>query len=49
MPEVFNDFVKIAKNLEKVYKDMQDMKFTIEDDKLFMLQTRNGKKLQKRL
>ncbi|ORM38832.1 pyruvate, phosphate dikinase [Francisella endosymbiont of Ornithodoros moubata] len=47
MPEVFNDFVKIAKNLEKVYKDMQDMEFTIEDGKLFMLQTRNGKRTAK--
>ena len=47
MPDVFNDFVKIAKNLEKVYKDMQDMEFTIEDGKLFMLQTRNGKRTAK--
>lgn len=47
MPEVFNDFVKIANNLEKVYKDMQDMEFTIEDGKLFMLQTRNGKRTAK--
>ncbi|MGQ4002963.1 pyruvate, phosphate dikinase [Francisellaceae bacterium CB299] len=44
MPEVFADFVKIASNLEKVYKNMQDMEFTIEDGKLFMLQTRNGKR-----
>ena len=44
MPEVFADFVKIAKNLETVYKNMQDMEFTIEDGKLFMLQTRNGKR-----
>ena len=44
MPQVFEDFIKIAKNLEKVYKDMQDMEFTIEDGKLFMLQTRNGKR-----
>lgn len=44
MPEVFEDFVKIANNLEKVYKNMQDMEFTIEDGKLFMLQTRNGKR-----
>ncbi|AXA33063.1 pyruvate, phosphate dikinase [Francisella adeliensis] len=44
MPEVFSDFVKIANNLEKVYKNMQDMEFTIEDGKLFMLQTRNGKR-----
>lgn len=47
MPEVFSDFVKIANNLEKVYKNMQDMEFTIEDGKLFMLQTRNGKRTAK--
>ncbi len=44
MPKVFTDFVKIASNLEKVYKNMQDMEFTIEYGKLFMLQTRNGKR-----
>ena len=47
MPEVFKEFEKIAKNLENVYKDMQDMEFTIEDGKLFMLQTRNGKRTAK--
>lgn len=47
MPEVFEDFVKIANNLENVYKNMQDMEFTIEDGKLFMLQTRNGKRTAK--
>ena len=43
-PEVYNQFVKIAESLEKNYKDMQDMEFTIERGKLFMLQTRNGKR-----
>ncbi len=42
--EVYNQFTKIAQTLEKHYKDMQDMEFTIERGKLFMLQTRNGKR-----
>ncbi len=44
MPEVYQQFVTIANTLEKHYKDMQDMEFTIEKGKLFMLQTRNGKR-----
>ncbi len=44
MPECYNQFVEINKILEDHYKDMQDMEFTIEDGKLFMLQTRNGKR-----
>ncbi len=44
MPEVYDQFVEIAKNLENHYHDMQDMEFTIEDKKLYMLQTRNGKR-----
>ena len=44
MPEVYNEFTKICEMLEKHYKDMQDMEFTIENGKLFMLQTRNGKR-----
>ena len=44
MPECYNEFVRICDILEKHYKDMQDMEFTIEDGKLFMLQTRNGKR-----
>jgi pyruvate,orthophosphate dikinase len=44
MPEVYNQFVEIANTLETHYKDMQDMEFTIEKGKLFMLQTRNGKR-----
>ena len=44
MPEVYAEFVKIANLLENHYKDMQDMEFTIENGKLFMLQTRNGKR-----
>ncbi|MEA4911546.1 MAG: pyruvate, phosphate dikinase [Oscillospiraceae bacterium] len=44
MPEVYAQFVKICGILENHYHDMQDMEFTIEDRKLFMLQTRNGKR-----
>ena len=44
MPEVYNQFVEICHTLENHYRDMQDMEFTIEDRKLFMLQTRNGKR-----
>ena len=44
MPECYDEFVKICGILENHYKDMQDMEFTIEDGKLFMLQTRNGKR-----
>ena len=44
MPDVFKQFQKICTTLEKHYRDMQDMEFTIENKKLFMLQTRNGKR-----
>ena len=44
MPECYEEFSRICKILEEHYKDMQDMEFTIEDGKLFMLQTRNGKR-----
>ena len=44
MPEVFDQFVDVCGKLEKHYRDMQDMEFTIEDRKLYMLQTRNGKR-----
>ncbi len=44
MPEVYDQFVGICSKLEKHYRDMQDMEFTIEDKKLYMLQTRNGKR-----
>ncbi len=44
MPEVYNQFAEIANRLENHYKDMQDMEFTIENGKLYMLQTRNGKR-----
>ena len=44
MPEVYEEFASIAQELEKHYKDMQDMEFTIENGKLFILQTRNGKR-----
>ena len=44
MPEVYDEFAKIAQMLEDHYNDMQDMEFTIENGKLFILQTRNGKR-----
>ncbi len=44
MPEVYNQFAEIANKLEQHYSDMQDMEFTIENGKLYMLQTRNGKR-----
>ena len=44
MPEVYDQFVGICSTLENHYRDMQDMEFTIEDKKLYMLQTRNGKR-----
>ena len=44
MPEVYEQFVQICATLEDHYRDMQDMEFTIEDKKLYMLQTRNGKR-----
>ncbi|MCE1174098.1 MAG: pyruvate, phosphate dikinase, partial [Propionibacteriales bacterium] len=43
-PAVYNQFVEIVGKLENHYRDMQDMEFTIEDGRLFMLQTRNGKR-----
>ena len=42
--DLYNQFVEICQKLEKHYKDMQDMEFTIENGKLYMLQTRNGKR-----
>ncbi|MCG2783647.1 MAG: pyruvate, phosphate dikinase [Anaerolineae bacterium] len=47
MPEVYNQFMEITSKLEKHYKDMQDVEFTIERGKLWMLQTRNGKRTAK--
>ncbi|EEI85387.1 pyruvate, phosphate dikinase [Anaerococcus lactolyticus ATCC 51172] len=44
MPEVYDEFYNTAQTLEKHYKDMQDMEFTIQEGKLFLLQTRNGKR-----
>ena len=44
MPECFKQFMDIANKLEEHYRDMQDMEFTIEDQKLYFLQTRNGKR-----
>lgn len=43
-PQAYDDFVAITKKLETHYRNMQDMEFTIEKGKLFMLQTRNGKR-----
>ena len=47
IPEAYNQFVDICGKLEAHYHDMQDMEFTIEDKKLYMLQTRNGKRTAK--
>ena len=44
MPEVYEEFASTAKKLEDHYKDLQDMEFTIQEEKLFLLQTRNGKR-----
>ncbi|NDO20108.1 pyruvate, phosphate dikinase [Lachnospiraceae bacterium MD329] len=44
MPDVYDQFTKVCSTLENHYRDMQDMEFTIQDKKLFMLQTRNGKR-----
>ena len=43
-PEAFNQFQEVCKTLENHYRDMQDMEFTVENKKLYMLQTRNGKR-----
>ena len=44
MPDVYNQFLDVCKTLEKHYRDMQDMEYTIEQGRLYMLQTRNGKR-----
>ncbi len=44
LPDVYNQFLEVCKTLENHYRDMQDMEFTIEQGKLYMLQTRNGKR-----
>ncbi|MCM1162168.1 MAG: pyruvate, phosphate dikinase [Roseburia sp.] len=44
LPECYKQFMEIAERLEKHYRDMQDMEFTIENGKLYFLQTRNGKR-----
>ncbi|HKG20342.1 MAG TPA: pyruvate, phosphate dikinase, partial [Blastocatellia bacterium] len=44
MPDIYNQFVEVADKLERHYKDMQDLEFTIERGRLWMLQTRNGKR-----
>ena len=43
-PEAYADFVKVCNILEEHYRDMQDMEFTVENGKLYMLQCRNGKR-----
>ncbi len=47
MPNIYDELIGIANKLENHYRDMQDMEFTIEDGKLYMLQTRNGKRTAK--
>ena len=47
MPEAFNELTRIYTLLEKHYRDMQDMEFTVEQGKLWMLQTRAGKRTAK--
>lgn len=44
MPAVYDEFIRITQLLENHYKDMQDIEFTVEDEKLYILQTRNGKR-----
>ncbi len=44
MPEIYRQFVEVARKLERHYRDMQDLEFTVERGKLWMLQTRNGKR-----
>ncbi len=44
MPKAYNELLKVRKTLEKHFKDVQDVEFTIQEGKLFMLQTRNGKR-----
>ncbi|MEO8113565.1 MAG: pyruvate, phosphate dikinase, partial [Phenylobacterium sp.] len=47
LPEVFNEFKAVVERLEKHYRDMQDIEFTVEKGRLYMLQTRNGKRTAK--
>ena len=47
MPKVFKELKKILQTLEKFYKDMQDVEFTVENNKWWMLQTRSGKRTSK--
>ena len=47
MPKVYKELFKILKKLEKHYKDMQDVEFTVENNKLWILQTRSGKRTSK--
>ena len=44
MPECYKEFMELAEKLENHYRDMQDMEFTIQEGKLYFLQTRNGKR-----
>ena len=47
MPKVFNELKNVFVKLERHYRDMQDIEFTVENNKLWMLQTRNGKRTAK--
>ena len=47
MPQVYSEFYKILRKLEKHYRDMQDVEFTVENNKLWILQTRSGKRTSK--
>ena len=47
MPDIYQELFDISKKMEQYYKDMQDMEFTIENGKLYILQTRNGKRTGK--
>ena len=44
MPQVHQQFIEVSQQLEKHYKDMQDIEFTIENEQLYVLQTRSGKR-----
>ena len=48
MPEVYHQLEQVREKLENHYRDMQDMEFTVEDGKLYMLQTRTGKRSPRR-
>ncbi len=49
MPSVYKQFVELSQKLEQHFKDMQDIEYTIEDSKLYLLQTRSGKRTAQKL